>query len=354
MSFKPSNALRFLGGLVIAALVLGFVVSRVTSCAPSSPSKPPAAAVSSAPAAPRPSPPAPPPAAASVSACGSGPAVATQANTASLQTLAWAPFGRAETGWETYAPLIAREIHTGCAPAEPGFAAALAAWQAAQKLPADGVMTVTVFDRMKGVIELRRPFVRLSAQRICPNPPASDALAQATPTEGYAGKAIQLRPAALEAWRRMAAAARAEDPAIAADPRNLTIFSGFRSPADDDARCRREGNCDGKVRATCSAHRTGLAMDLYVGQAPGFGPDSSADANRLAMAGRTPTYRWLVANADRFGFVPYPFEPWHWEWTGERPRRHKSTPQARGELERVGGLYTGCSGGLRETAKYSS
>ena len=34
---------------------------------------------------------------------------------------------------------------------------------------------------------------------------------------------------------------------------------------------------------------------------------------------RTPAYRWLVANADRFGFVPYPFEPWHWEWTGEAP-----------------------------------
>ena len=59
-------------------------------------------------------------------------------------------------------------------------------------------------------------------------------------------------------------------------------------------------------------------MDLYVGQAPGFGPDSSADPNRLFMS-RTPTYRWLVANADRFGFVPYPFEPWHWEWTGEAP-----------------------------------
>jgi len=59
-------------------------------------------------------------------------------------------------------------------------------------------------------------------------------------------------------------------------------------------------------------------MDVYVGQAPGFGPDSSADSNRLFMT-RTATYRWLVANADRFGFLPYPFEPWHWEWTGERP-----------------------------------
>jgi LAS superfamily LD-carboxypeptidase LdcB len=55
-----------------------------------------------------------------------------------------------------------------------------------------------------------------------------------------------------------------------------------------------------------------------VGQAPGFGPDSSADPNRLAMT-HGAAYRWLLANAGRFGFLNYPFEPWHWEWTGEAP-----------------------------------
>jgi hypothetical protein len=260
---------------------------------------------------------APPPAPPS-STCDTGPADAARANAASLRTLTWAPFGRAETGWETYAPLVAREVHTSCAPGDPGFAAALAAWEVTQSLPADGVISPAVFDRLKTAIQLRRPFVRLSARRVCPAAPTPAALSQATPAEGYAGKAILLRPAALAAWRRMAAAARIDDPAIAADPRNLTIFSGFRDPAADAQRCTRDGNCNGVVRATCSAHRTGLAMDVYVGQAPGYGPDSSADPNRLFMS-RTPTYRWLVANADRFGFVPYPFEPWHWEWTGEAP-----------------------------------
>jgi LAS superfamily LD-carboxypeptidase LdcB len=47
--------------------------------------------------------------------------------------------------------------------------------------------------------------------------------------------------------------------------------------------------------------------------------DSSADENRRWQAA-TPAYRWLVANAARFGFVNYPFEPWHWEWTGEAPK----------------------------------
>ena len=69
------------------------------------------------------------------------------------------------------------------------------------------------------------------------------------------------------------------------------------------------------TRASCSPHRTGLAMDLFLGAAPGFRPDSSADPNRLYMS-RTPEYRWLVANAGRFGFVNYPFEPWHWELRG--------------------------------------
>ena len=55
----------------------------------------------------------------------------------------------------------------------------------------------------------------------------------------------------------------------------------------------------------------------YPGQpAPGYPPESSDDANRLYES-RTPAYLWLVANAGRFGFVSYPFEPWHWEWTGE-------------------------------------
>src|SRR5213075_7096 len=154
-------------------------------------------------------------------------------------------------------------------------------------------------------------------QGACPAPPLEASLATAAPAESYGGMTIRLRPGALEAYRRLAVAARADSPQIASDPRNLTIFSGYRDPADEARRCI-GGACDRRERATCSAHRTGLALDLYLGQAPGFGPDSAADANRLYVS-RTPAYRWLVANADRFGFLPYPFEPWHWEWTGEQP-----------------------------------
>jgi LAS superfamily LD-carboxypeptidase LdcB len=59
-------------------------------------------------------------------------------------------------------------------------------------------------------------------------------------------------------------------------------------------------------------------MDLFLGAAPGYPPESSADPNRLYQS-QSGAYRWMVANAARFGFVNYPFEPWHWEWTGEAP-----------------------------------
>ncbi len=317
MGIKPSEALRFLGGLAAVVIVLGLIALRVTRCTPAPAPVPPPAALAIPPATALARPFARLPAVIPAD-CALGPEGAAAANAASLSILSWAPYRRDEIGWETYVPLIAHELRTACPPQSPGFAAALERWEQAQRVPVDGVFSEDDFQRLRGVIELRRPFVQISAKRICPTAPAPETLEAGRPGEGYSGKPVLLRPAAFAAWRNMVAAARAADPRIGADSRNLTIFSGFRSPEADDARCLADGNCDGVVRATCSPHRTGLAMDIYVGQAPGYGPDSSADANRLFMS-RTPTYRWLAANADRFGFLPYPFEPWHWEWTGEQP-----------------------------------
>lgn len=248
-----------------------------------------------------------------------GPSAATPPAAANAETLLsriWAPFGRDEIGWGAYAPRIGREIGSGCAPDTPGFAEALRRWQSRQGVPATGVLDEAGFMAMKTAWQLERPFVRLSAQRLCPQPPAEAALATALPEESYGGKVIQLRATALAAYRRMVEAAKREEPRIRLDARNLTIFSGFRSPATDAARCLTEQNCDGIVRAACSAHRTGLAFDVFVGAAPGYSPDSSADPNRFYMS-QTATYAWLTTNAGRFGFVNYPFEPWHWEWTGD-------------------------------------
>ncbi len=241
---------------------------------------------------------------------------AAEANAASLTTLPLTPFGRSELGWAIYAPAIGREVHTACAADTRGFAFALARWQFAHGLEAHGAVDADTFAEMKDAWQARRPFVALRKDGICPEPPTR--LADLTPAESRLDKVVQLRPRALKALRRMVAAARRELPEVAADPDLLTVFSGYRDPADDAARCAAELNCLGLVRAECSSHRTGLAVDLILGAAPGFKDDSSDDANRLFQS-RTAAYRWLVANARRFGFVNYVFEPWHWEWTGERP-----------------------------------
>lgn len=242
------------------------------------------------------------------------PETAAAVNAASLSTLAWSPFGKSETGWEIYAPRIAAEIGTTCAPGSNGFASALARWQGAHGLPQTGVVDPAVFATMLTRWHLARPFVRVNREGTCPGAPPQDALDLARPEESYGGKAIRLRPGALEAYRRMAAEARAAG--VLARPETLRIFSGFRAPEADAQRCARDRNCQGLIRTICSAHRTGLAMDVVIDGAPGFDPASSADENRLAMT-RSPLYRWMVGNAGRFGFVNYVYEPWHWEWTGE-------------------------------------
>jgi zinc D-Ala-D-Ala carboxypeptidase len=242
---------------------------------------------------------------------------AARQNASSLNTAPWSVFGRPETGWAIYAPLTAHEIGTPCQAGDAeGFAAALAAWQGKHGLPSTGIMDEPTLRALDRTWQSRRPFVAASAHGACPAPPA--ALSNARLDEGYGGKQVQLRAGALDAYRRMVAAARADEPVLAADRRVLTIFSGYRDPAADAARCAAQQNCNAVVRATCSAHRTGLAMDLFLGAAPGYPPDSSADPNRLYQS-RSNAYLWMVAHARQFGFVNYPFEPWHWEWTGEAP-----------------------------------
>jgi len=242
-------------------------------------------------------------------------AQAAARNKASLYSLQWSPFGRPEIGWATYAPLVSQEIGAGCPADSGGFAERYAGWQARRKLAIDGVFKPADFDRMRDDLALRRPFVQLTAKGTCPASPAETTLEAARPDETYGGKTVLLRPGALAAYRRMVAAAKADG--LAGEPPLLRLASGFRGPAEEAARCR-ERACDRVSRANCSAHRTGLAIDLYLDPAPGADPISTADENRRHMAASA-EYRWLLTNAGRFGFLPYAYEPWHWEWTGERP-----------------------------------
>lgn len=260
----------------------------------------------------------PPDSYAAVENCDAAPGFegAALSNAGSLDQISWSPFGRAERGWAIYEQHVAKEIGVTCGAGTPGFAAALARWQEAHGLAGGGEATLQTLMAMKTGWQSARPYVAVRAAGVCPDAPAESSLTTLSADEGYMGKRIMLQSHVAEAYRAMVAAARQEVPELAADPQMLRIFSGYRSPSYDAARCARDGNCGGAARATCSVHRTAEAFDLVVGAAPGFGVDSSADANRLYQS-RTAAYRWLVANAERFGFINYSFEPWHWEWRGQ-------------------------------------
>ncbi|MCC7485780.1 MAG: nicotinamide-nucleotide amidohydrolase family protein [Burkholderiales bacterium] len=129
---------------------------------------------------------------------------------------------------------------------------------------------------------------------------------------GVNGREYLLAPAAAAAWRRMRDAA-------AADGVTLTIASAFRS-VGRQAEIVREKlaagiGLDAIFAASAppgySEHHTGRAVDVSTPGARAFEADFED----------TPAFRWLQANAGRFGFVlsyppgnacGYDYEPWHW------------------------------------------
>lgn len=126
------------------------------------------------------------------------------------------------------------------------------------------------------------------------------------------GKMQRLAPATAERWGRMVDAADA-------DGVILLIVSGFRS-IDYQARLIRKKIDAGQVVSDIlrvnaapgySEHHTGRAVDIAT---PGSRPLTEEFENSDA-------FRWLVANAARYGFsMSYPrdnhfgfvYEPWHW------------------------------------------
>ncbi len=109
-------------------------------------------------------------------------------NRASLYRLRFAPFGRPETGWATYAPAVEQEIDTRCSADTAGFAATLSRWQRRRGLEPSGVLTDQTFRVMKTVWQNRRPFITVRAAGVCPDPPSADRLATVRPEDSYQGR----------------------------------------------------------------------------------------------------------------------------------------------------------------------
>src|SRR6266566_400448 len=228
--------------------------------------------------------------------------------------LNWTFGNKPQRGWYIYIPLIKRLINTKEDAAAAKFAQAVSKWQAKSGLKSSSVLDEETLYAMIKVWQDARLKDRSVAQ--------PDQLLTAPVSDFYdPTRAIELRQIerrTYAAYKRMMSAAIAErslglahtaSGELAPTEKYLKIISAFRSP-EYQAKLRREAPNSGSAGlAVNSPHFTGRAIDLYVGG----DPVDTRDSNRALLV-ETPVYQWLVRNAERFGFRPYCYEPWHWEY----------------------------------------
>lgn len=244
---------------------------------------------------------------------------AAASSNAQLQSsLEWHFGGKLQRGWNLYTSLVGELIGSRTGAASSEFAMRISLWQEQNGIEPTGVLDNETWMQMVERFQSRR-----IAGRPQPSPnelitiPISDCY---DPT-----RAEELRSAEREtftAYKRMVAAAAADSSLglqvagrgqLAASEKFLKVISAFRSRDYQDQLRRQSPNSGRAGLAINSPHVTGRALDLYVGGEP----VSTKDENR-ALQTRGGVYRWLVKNAARFGFQPYFYEPWHWEYVGLR------------------------------------
>ena len=233
-------------------------------------------------------------------------AAATTSNVTLRNDLTWTFGGKQQRGWYLYDLLIGETLNSEHDPSTTAFAAALANWQKKRGLAADGVLDQDVLMAMVSQWQSNRLKNR--------NYATPDQLLTAPPSDFYdpsrADELRQVERNTYAAYKEMVAAAIADlKLKLAPGDKYLKIVSSFRSREYQDNLRRQAPNSGSAGLAVNSPHFTGRALDLYVGGSP----VDTKDSNR-AIQVNTPVYRWLVQNAGRFGFRPYFYEPWHWEY----------------------------------------
>jgi hypothetical protein len=232
---------------------------------------------------------------------------ASEKNRLLMDELKWTFGGKNQRGWALYTELIRRTIDSRAEPDSKEFAQALSRWQMKVGLPSDGVLNYNTWMKMVSIFQSNRRAVRESSE--------GDPQFELIPTSSLYDpqRPEELRRAekrTLAAYRRMFAAAAIElSLPDQTSEKWLSIISAYRSHSYQAELRRRSPNSGRAGLAINSPHTSGRALDLYVGGEP----VSTKDQNR-AIQVKTPAYRWLVKNAGRFGFKPYFYEPWHWEY----------------------------------------
>jgi hypothetical protein len=241
---------------------------------------------------------------------------AASRNSALRYDLDWAFGGKQQHGWYIYTPLISRMIETDKDAGSSDFASAISHWQKTTGLQPNGVLDEDTLYQMVSTWQGARLKDKTPAQ---PGQllvaPASDFYDTSRPDE-----LRQVERETYAAYKRMIAAACA-DPSLglkhtasgelAPEEKFFKIVSAFRSREYQEHLRQQSPNSGRAGLAVNSPHFTGRALDLYVGGEP----VETKDSNR-AIQVQTNAYRWLVQNADKFGFRPYYYEPWHWEYVG--------------------------------------
>lgn len=235
-------------------------------------------------------------------------AAAAEQNATLRNELSWTFGGKEQRGWYLYTELIDRLLDIDTDAGSPEFALALSRWQQRSQLAATGILDQDSLYAMISEWQGRRIKERTVAQ--------PEQLITAPASEFYAPERVaELRMVDREAYAayKLMLAAAVADPSLdlnsATNEKFLKIISSFRTPEYQEQLRKHSPNAGRAGLAVNSPHFTGKALDLYVGG----DPVSTDDANR-ALQVQTPVYRWLVRNADRFGFQPYYYEPWHWEY----------------------------------------
>ena len=243
-------------------------------------------------------------------------AAAASQNAALRNELSWTFGGKQQRGWSLYELLISKTLKTQEDAATSDFASAVATWQKRSGLSADGVLDEDSLMRLVSQWQNNRLKNRAAA--------TPDQLLTAPTTDFYdpsrAEELRQVERTTYAAYKRMIAAAladktlklaRSSSGELAPGEKYFKIISAFRSREYQDELRRRSPTAGSAGLAVNSPHFTGRALDIYVGG----DPVDTKDSNR-AIQVDTPAYRWLVRNAERFGFRPYFYEPWHWEYVG--------------------------------------
>jgi hypothetical protein len=228
--------------------------------------------------------------------------------------LSWTFGGKQQRGWYIYVPLIRQLIGTESSPEENEFALALSRWQKSVGLPPSGVLDNATLALMITTWQSRRLKIR--------GYPSPDQLILIPTLDLYDPmRPEELRKAEAQtyaAYKRMIEAAIADKSLklssasvteLSPSEKFLKIVSAFRSREYQEQLRKQSPNAGTAGLAVNSPHFTGRALDLYVGGEP----VSTEDSNR-AIQVQTKVYQWLVKNAERFGFRPYFYEPWHWEY----------------------------------------